>query len=159
MMMITMRRNLFLAICVIGLLCTGCDWVRTTLGLKSKEEIARMEAELKAKEAEQQRIADSLAAVAAAVPVEEPKDYISNLESGGYYLILGSFELEANVERMKEYLRLSGFTPVVAPAPDSRLTMVGIGPYGTYREVKQIYDTLPEYYIYESGDEWILRAR
>lgn len=159
MMMITMRRNLFLAICVIGLLCTGCDWVRTTLGLKSKEEIARMEAELKAKEAEQQRIADSLAAVAAAVPAEEPRDYISNLESGGYYLILGSFELEANVERMKEYLRLSGFTPVVAPAPDSRLTMVGIGPYGTYREVKQIYDTLPEYYIYESGDEWILRAR
>lgn len=157
--MMIMRRNLFLAICVIGLLCTGCDWVRTTLGLKSKEEIARMEAELKAKEAEQQRIADSLAAVAAAVPVVEPKDYISNLESGGYYLILGSFELEANVERMKEYLRLSGFTPVVAPAPDSRLTMVGIGPYGTYREVKQIYDTLPEYYIYESGDEWILRAR
>ena len=130
--MIIMRRGLFIMFCIILLCCTGCDWVRTTLGLKSKDEIAAMEAQMKAKAAaEEQRIKDSLAMLAAA-PAEDPKDYVSELESGGYYLILGSFEKEVNVERMKQYLKLSGFTPVVAPAPDSRLTMVGVGPYSSY---------------------------
>ena len=157
--MIIMRRGLFIVFCIILLCCTGCDWVRTTLGLKSKDEIATMEAQMKAKAAaEEQRIKDSLAMLAA-TPAEEPKDYVSELESGGYYLILGSFEKEVNVERMKQYLKLSGFTPVVAPAPDSRLTMVGVGPYNSYSAAAKIYDTLPEYYIYESGDEWILRAQ
>ncbi len=102
--------SLSFAISLVFML-TGCDWLRSTLGMPTSNEL--------------QRYKQSTQVVSDSVP--EPKVYDSTLvvsdtasvnqvitpsADARFYVIAGSFSDAANADKMATYLKESGYSPI-----------------------------------------------
>lgn len=108
-------------------LCTGCDWIRASLGKPTSKELNAIRSQLaqreqalrdslRAVQAERRRqkaAADTLAAPAAqqpAVPASEPASVpASGKDLKRYYAVAGAFRDASGAQRYGEKLRENGF--------------------------------------------------
>jgi hypothetical protein len=102
------------------LVVTGCDWLRSQLGMATSQELEelkteriREEAEQRVKDSLEKVIADSLAMVADSLEAQEAGKNASLDETKRFHVILGSFKVHSNSERMAENLKKKGYEPVV----------------------------------------------
>lgn len=113
-------------------LLSSCDWLKHTLGMKTSQEIERMmqlENEAKQRMKLQQ---DSLEAVQAAAEAVEKAAGTSDLNSR-FYVILGSFKEQTNIDSMLDMAKACGFNPVVIPLTNG-FTMVASSGHATLPE-------------------------
>lgn len=101
-------------------LVTGCDWVRTQLGMATSQEIEalkteqqRVEAGLRTADSIQKARLDSTKLVTDSLELEKAAQ-IKKLESTQrFHVILGSFKEHSNSARMVENLTKKGYKPQV----------------------------------------------
>src|SRR5690606_7904136 len=96
----------FTTIIIAIMIVTGCDWVRSQLGMATSEDIEALKNEQQRMEA-QMRIADSIeratldsakaAADSAAVLEQQPKKLVTDKR---FHVIMGSFKDYSNSARM-----------------------------------------------------------
>ena len=102
-------RYVALALCAVIVL-QGCDWIKAQLGMPTSEDINRMKIEIQRQEMEkvaqekarEQRVKDSLEAIA--VAVQEPA-------VEGYYVVLGAFKDHANADKFEAVVKKNGYSP------------------------------------------------
>ncbi|MEA4867205.1 MAG: hypothetical protein VB097_01765 [Rikenellaceae bacterium] len=109
----------FTTIIIAIMIVTGCDWVRSQLGMATSEDIEALKNEQQRMEA-QMRIADSIeratldsakaAADSAAVLEQQPKKLVTDKR---FHVIMGSFKDYSNSARMVQALKEKGYSPVV----------------------------------------------
>jgi hypothetical protein len=112
--------NKLIILLVAVLVVTGCDWLRSQLGMATSQELEELKME-SVREAAAQRVrdsldkvvADSLAMVADSLEAEQASQVASLDETKRFHVILGSFKVHSNSERMAENLRKKGYEPVV----------------------------------------------
>lgn len=112
---------LVLSLC---LLCS-CDGLKHMLGMKTSSEIEQMKQMELESSRRQKMLQDSLAAAAA--PVKK-----SGLDKR-YYVILGSFKEQSNVDLMVKDAKAFNFNPVVIPC-NNGFTMVAASGHSTLPE-------------------------
>lgn len=112
---------LVLSLC---LLCS-CDGLKHMLGMKTSSEIEQMKLMELESSRRQKMLQDSLAAAAA--PVKK-----SGLDKR-YYVILGSFKEQSNVDLMVKDAKAFNFNPVVIPC-NNGFTMVAASGHSTLPE-------------------------
>lgn len=102
------------------LILSGCDWVRSKLGMATSEDIAALKAEQERIEA-QRRSQDSLQRAKADSVSRAFADSVAMAKAAGiadmskterYHVILGSFRDYNNSQRMTEKLKKDGYNPL-----------------------------------------------
>ena len=116
-------------------LFSGCDWLRSTVGMPTSQDLGRMETELRMK-----RTADSLDALvndtihksdsivktdSVPKPLNKPSTTVVQKKAeviapkvapsqitARYYVIVGSFKDDANAAKMDSYLSKNGYKPI-----------------------------------------------
>lgn len=104
--------SLFFAISLIFTL-SGCDWLRSTLGMPTSEDLERFkmtETDISdTLSSPEQRPADS----SKVVTEVKTQTYSEASPLGSrFYVIAGSFAEEANADKMSRYLQESGYKPI-----------------------------------------------
>lgn len=137
----------------------GCDWVKKQLGMPTSADLERAKQEMEL--AEQQRIADSVRAAAAADSIRlaeaaaEKMPYASELNNR-FFVILGSYKKDYNAEAMYDNLKKEGYSPVRIAFKNGYdvVAACGADSYGeALREMEKIsYNDLCPY------DVWIYDA-
>lgn len=100
----------------LALACTlsGCDWVKSTLGMATSEEIRQLKMEQQELE-RRQRALDSLQRVCADSAAVSAASAARERQTAGpekrYYVIVGSYLLESNADRMYARVEKQGLTP------------------------------------------------
>ncbi len=102
------------------LIVTGCDWVRSQLGMTTSEEMEALRRE-QIRQQQERRINDSIAQVRADSLQSAVADSLAREAEKGrplfdsqnrFHVILGSFRVYSNSERMVESLKSKGYKPV-----------------------------------------------
>jgi predicted small lipoprotein YifL len=114
-----MKRKIsfFLTIALVFTL-TGCDWVRSTLGMPTSDELQRYKQLT-------EELDDSLPKVTPAdtitvspadssdITVDSSSSIVQSLPSDmRFYVIAGSFSEKVNADKMASYLKDSGYSPI-----------------------------------------------
>ncbi len=109
----------FTTIIIAIMIVTGCDWVRSQLGMATSEDIEALKNEQLRME-EQMRIADSLeqaradsARVAADSAIVAEQQVRKLVTDKRFHVIMGSFKDYSNSARMVKKLEQKGYSPVV----------------------------------------------
>ena len=97
------------------LLISGCDWLRSTLGMPTSKDLGRVQTEVRMK-----HLADSLNTIVKdTVSVRDSQNLKSSLPSvapsqltAQFYVIVGSFKDESNASKMDGYLLKNGYKPI-----------------------------------------------
>lgn len=138
------------------MLLTGCDFFRSILGKPTSEDIERMRLEA-VENARRQRMQDSLDRLKAielekALAAKE-KAGVLDESAGRYHVILGSFKVEGNAEKMMDLLRKSGYTPRMIQF-NNGFEAVSVAAFDDYREaLKAMYEVMEFEFCPE--DVWI----
>ena len=101
--------RLFSLFLIAATMLTSCDFFRSLAGKPTSKDIERMRIEAQAKKQRQldsinKAKADSLALIAA---MEAEKNALKER----FYVVLGSFEVQGNAERMYQFLEKNNYTP------------------------------------------------
>ena len=101
--------RLFSLFLIAATMLTSCDFVRSLAGKPTSKDIERMRIEAQAKKQRQldsinKAKADSLARIAA---MEAEKKALKDR----FYVVLGSFKVQGNAERMYQFLEKNNYTP------------------------------------------------
>ena len=105
----------FFAVGLVALVVfTGCDWVKSKLGMATSEDIARMKLELEQKMAREQRMKDSLEMVRldSIKLAQQAQDMPYAKLDKQFYVVLGSFKKDFNAQNMVKALEKAGYSPV-----------------------------------------------
>ena len=101
--------RLFSLFLIAATMLTSCDFFRSLAGKPTSKDIERMRIEAQAKKQRQldsinKAKADSLALIAA---MEAEKNDLKER----FYVVLGSFKVQGNAERMYQFLEKNNYTP------------------------------------------------
>lgn len=101
--------RLFSLFLIAATMLTSCDFFRSLAGKPTSKDIERMRIEAQAKKQRQldsinKAKADSLARIAA---MEAEKKALKDR----FYVVLGSFKVQGNAERMYQFLEKNNYTP------------------------------------------------
>ena len=101
--------RLFSLFLIAATMLTSCDFFRSLAGKPTSKDIERMRIEAQAKKQRQldsinKAKADSLALIAA---MEAEKNALKER----FYVVLGSFKVQGNAERMYQFLEKNNYTP------------------------------------------------
>ena len=101
--------RLFSLFFIFATMLTSCDFFRSLAGKPTSKDIERMRIEAQAKKQRQldsinKAKADSLALIAA---MEAEKNALKER----FYVVLGSFKVQGNAERMYQFLEKNNYTP------------------------------------------------
>lgn len=101
--------RLFSLFLIAATMLTSCDFFRSLAGKPTSKDIERMRIEAQAKKQRQldsinKAKADSLALIAA---MEAEKNALKER----FYVVLGSFKVQGNAERMYQFLEKKNYTP------------------------------------------------
>lgn len=137
------------------MLFTGCDFFRSIVGKPTSKDIERMKQET-LEQARRQREQDSIEKVKALeleqAKAEAAKDILDE-SAGRYHVILGSFKVDGNAEKMYALLEKNGYTPKVIRF-NNGFEVVSVAAYDNYREaLKAMYDIME--YPFCPEDVWI----
>ncbi len=147
--------KLIITLAAAMMLLTGCDFFRSIMGKPTSKDIERMRQEA-VEQARRQRIKDSLAAIELSKAQEQQKQSQENLldeSAGRYHVILGSFKVDGNAEKMYALLEKNGYSPRVIRF-NNGFEAVSVAAYDNYREaLKAMYDVMEFEFCPE--DVWI----
>ncbi|MFA7116932.1 MAG: hypothetical protein WC140_06880 [Bacteroidales bacterium] len=100
-----------LSICISIL--SGCDFFRKIAGKPTSKDIERMKVEAKTK-AKKQRQLDSLNKIQADMALEDSLAIVKSSYDKRFYVILGSYKVKGNNEKMAKMLEINGYeSPVM----------------------------------------------
>ena len=148
--------KLIVTMAVAMMLLTGCDFFRSILGKPTSKDLERMKQESLEK-ARVEREQDSLAKVRAleleqAKVAREEAGYLDE-SAGRYHVILGSFKVDGNAEKMMALLKESGYSPRMIKF-NNGFDAVSVAAYDNYRDaLKAMYDIMEFEFCPE--DVWI----
>ncbi|MFA6677136.1 MAG: SPOR domain-containing protein [Bacteroidales bacterium] len=100
------------AILIVLTLATGCDFFRSILGKPTSKDLEAMRAEQLKKELIIKARKDSLLKVAEADKAKSIVKVEENALEDGYYVIMGSFKVKSNADRMLNMLKEHGYSPI-----------------------------------------------
>lgn len=150
--------NTLLALILSACLLCSCDGLKRMLGMKTSSEIEQMKQMDYAISQRQKMLQDSLAAV----KNTENTEIVENVENDTvraltpdkrYYVILGSFKEQSNVDLMVKDAKSSGLNPVVIPCRNG-FTMVADSGHATVAEARSAKASIENLYICPY-DSWI----
>ena len=142
------------------MLVTGCDFFRSLVGKPTSKELEQMKREA-VEQARKQRQLDSInkakaLALEQAKAAEENKNLLDE-SAGRYHVILGSFKVEGNAEKMYALLEKNGYTPRVIKF-NNGFEVVSVAAYDNYREALKAMNDVMEYEFCPE-DVWIYDIR
>lgn len=148
-----MKASILILLAAAALTLSGCDWVRGQLGMPTSKELQSKKARILAEDSIRRAKADSIAAAlrlaADTAVVETPA---VNLEYR-YYVIVGAFEKQYNVDNMKKKFTDILNSPILVPGRDG-LTMVAAAGFNTWSEayaaLGDVRPVVPEAWIYKA---------
>lgn len=138
------------------MLVTGCDFFRSLVGKPTSKELEQMKREA-VEQARKQRQLDSInkakaLALEQAKAAEENKNLLDE-SAGRYHVILGSFKVEGNAEKMYALLEKNGYTPMVILF-NNGFEVVSVAAYNNYRDALKAMNDVMEYEFCPE-DVWI----
>lgn len=142
------------------MLVTGCDFFRSLVGKPTSKELEQMKREA-VEQARKQRQLDSInrakaLALEQAKAAEENKNLLDE-SAGRYHVILGSFKVEGNAEKMYALLEKNGYTPRVILF-NNGFEVVSVAAYNNYRDALKAMNDVMEYEFCPE-DVWIYDIR
>lgn len=147
---------------------TGCDWLRSNLGLLTSSQMEELktsykkeqEAKVASSDTATVLMQDSLSVMQGqAADVNHNVAIETSVRKGSYYLIFGVYQEKTNVQKMSNAISRIGFKPVSIITENGRLEMVAAGPYSTESEARKMIEGFPANFEYDLSDVWIYRAR
>ena len=138
------------------MLVTGCDFFRSLVGKPTSKELEQMKREA-VEQARKQRQLDSInkakaLALEQAKAAEENKNLLDE-SAGRYHVILGSFKVDGNAEKMYALLEKNGYTPKVIKF-NNGFDVVSVAAYNNYRDALKAMEDIMEY-PFCPEDVWI----
>lgn len=127
------------------MLFTGCDFFRSLVGKPTSKDLERMKQEA-LEQARRQREQDSINR-AKAIALEQAQEEArkNSIENAGrYHVILGSFKVEGNAEKMLSLLEKNGYTPRKIEF-NNGFEVVSVSAYDNYREALRAMEDVMEY--------------
>ncbi len=145
---------------VAMMLVTGCDFFRSLVGKPTSKDLERMKQEA-VEQARKQRELDSVNRVKA-LELEKAKaaaEQESKLDesAGRYHVILGSFKVEGNADKMYALLEKNGYTPRVIKF-NNGFEVVSVAAYNNYHDALKAMNDVMEYEFCPE-DVWIYDIR
>ena len=148
--------KLIVTLMAAALLLTGCDFFRSLAGKPTSKDLERMRQEALEQE-RLQRERDSLDRVRA-LELEQARAAAENPldNTERYHVILGSFKVEGNAEKMYAALEKNGYKPLVLEF-NNGFEAVSVAAYDDYREALRAMEDIKEY-PFCPEDVWIYDA-
>ncbi|HIR34421.1 MAG TPA: SPOR domain-containing protein [Candidatus Coprenecus merdigallinarum] len=148
------------ALVVALMLVTGCDFFRSIMGKPTSKDLERMRQEALEQE-RRQRIQDSVdrarqLELEKAMKEEQQADLLDE-SAGRYHVILGSFKVEGNAEKMFALLGKNGYTPHRIRF-NNGFDVVSVAVYDDYRDALRAMNDIMEYEFCPE-DVWIYDIR
>ena len=137
------------------MLVTGCDFFRSLVGMPTSEDLEKMKQEA-VEQARKQRELDSVNRVRALEQEKARAAAQENLldeSAGRYHVILGSFKVEGNAEKMYALLEKNGYKPRVIKF-NNGFEVVSVAAYDNYRDALRAMNDIMEYQFCPE-DVWI----
>ena len=141
------------------MLVTGCDFFRSLVGMPTSEDLEKMKQEA-VEQARKQRELDSVNRVRALEQEKARAAAQENLldeSAGRYHVILGSFKVEDNAEKMYALLEKNGYKPRVIKF-NNGFEVVSVAAYDNYRDALRAMNDIMEYQFCPE-DVWIYDIR
>ena len=141
------------------MLVTGCDFCRSLVGMPTSEDLEKMKQEA-VEQARKQRELDSVNRVRALEQEKARAAAQENLldeSAGRYHVILGSFKVEGNAEKMYALLEKNGYKPRVIKF-NNGFEVVSVAAYDNYRDALRAMNDIMEYQFCPE-DVWIYDIR
>ena len=141
------------------MLVTGCDFFRSLVGMPTSEDLEKMKQEA-VEQARKQRELDSVNRVRALEQEKARAAAQENLldeSAGRYHVILGSFKVEGNAEKMYALLEKNGYEPRVIKF-NNGFEVVSVAAYDNYRDALRAMNDIMEYQFCPE-DVWIYDIR
>ncbi len=141
------------------MLVTGCDFFRSIVGMPTSEDLEKMKQEA-VEQARKQRELDSVNRVRALEQEKARAAAQENLldeSAGRYHVILGSFKVEGNAEKMYALLEKNGYKPRVIKF-NNGFEVVSVAAYDNYRDALRAMNDIMEYQFCPE-DVWIYDIR
>ena len=141
------------------MLVTGCDFFRSLVGMPTSEDLEKMKQEA-VEQARKQRELDSVNRVRALEQEKARAAAQENLldeSAGRYHVILGSFKVEGNAEKMYALLEKNGYKPRVIKF-NNGFEVVSVAAYDNYRDALRAMNDIMEYQFCPE-DVWIYDIR
>lgn len=155
------RTSEILLLAALTVAASGCDYVRMLAGRPTSADIEAKRELIEIERLRRQVEADS--AAAAALNQEELPDVAETLPDAvktpkpGYYVVIGMFSDEANVDRLRAAMMREGVTPVVFQYTD-RLVAVTLEPAADLSLAKDRRDWAGQF-SFCPKDTWILELK
>ena len=135
---------------LVVMLVSGCDFFRAMVGKPTSEDMERMRIQ-KEKQARKEREQDSLAKVQQMLLEQQRAQALENSLSntGRYHIVLGSFKVADNAQKMNEEIVRRGYTPRIITF-NNGFEVVSVAHYDNYfkalKEMEKIqeWDICPE---------------
>ncbi|MBO5803835.1 MAG: SPOR domain-containing protein [Bacteroidales bacterium] len=147
--------RLFSMFLIAATMLTSCDFFRSLVGKPTSKDLERMRIEAQAKKQRQldsikKAKADSLALIAA---MEAEKNALKDR----FYVVLGSFKVQDNADRMHKFLEKNNYTPRTIKFKNG-FELVSAASTNNLQEALRILDELLEY-EYCPDDVWVYDVR
>jgi ribosomal protein S8E len=155
-------------IALLTVLClTGCDWVRSNLGLLTSSQLNELKEGYQKEQADKKFKADSIALIQDSLSINSTQNGTltagaiieTNVQKGLYYIIFGGFKDKENVRKMADAVAGIGMKPVSIISESGTMEMVAAGPYSTEEEATKVTRGLPQDFQYDLSDVWIYKAK
>ena len=148
--------RLIATLVVAAMLLTGCDFFRSLVGKPTSKELEKIKQEA-VEQARKQRALDSINE-AKALQLEQEKAAAEKAgmldeSAGRYHVILGSFKVDGNAEKMYALLEKNGYTPKVIKF-NNGFDVVSVAAYNNYRDALKAMEDIMEY-PFCPEDVWI----
>ena len=147
--------RLFSMFLIAATMLTSCDFFCSLVGKPTSKDLERMRIEAQAKKQRQldsikKAKADSLALIAA---MEAEKNALKDR----FYVVLGSFKVQDNADRMHKFLEKNNYTPRTIKFKNG-FELVSAASTNNLQEALRILDELLEY-EYCPDDVWVYDVR
>lgn len=147
-----MKANILIILTSVSLLLSGCDFVRSRLGMPTADELEAKKAAILREEAARKAEADS---AAKALKMAQDSASVKKADPDriyGYYVVVGVFEEKKNAERISRQISDVAATPIIRAW--GGMTMVAAGGADTLPEATEILEkvrpAVPDAWIYKS---------
>lgn len=138
---------------VAAVMLTGCDFFRSIMGKPTSKDLERMKIEAQ-RQAEAKRKQDSIdmakAQEAARIAAAEAE---ARMLKERYYVVVGSFKVPGNADRLFEVIRKNGYGIRIIPMKNG-FSMVAAASTDNYREALKIMSDVKEF-VFCPEDVWV----
>ncbi len=146
---------------------TGCDRVRSSLGLLTDSQLNELKEGYRSAQRANNTGADTVASGQDSLSLSAIRNGTStsdaiittNVQKGLYYIIFGGFKDKDNVRKMSNAVAGIGLQPVSIISESGTMEMVATGPYSSEEEAAKAVAGLPVNFKYDLSEVWVYKAK